>query len=128
MGTTADRVTRPDERTDSTVTRLVERTSDSAPPRLDLLDDEYTREILVALYRGPQRGRALTAACGGSRSTVYRRLDRLQAAGFVTTETVVDPNGHHCDAYRLARDRLTVRIDADGLTVTVRTTGDESTW
>ena len=126
MGTTADRLTRPDDRTDTPANRLVDRTTESAPPRLDLLDDEYTREILVALCHGPRRGRELTAVCDGSRSTVYRRLDRLRAAGFVTTETVVDPDGHHCDAYRLTRDRLTVRIEADGLTVTLQATGDQS--
>ena len=126
MATTADRMSQTDERTDAGATRLIDQTCESAPPRLDLLDDEYTREILVALYRGPRRGRELTATCGGSRSTVYRRLDRLQAAGFVTTETVVDPDGHHCDAYRLARDQLTVRIDADGLTVTVQSAGAQS--
>jgi len=123
MATTADRMSQTGERTDAGTARLIDQTCESVPPRLDLLDDEYTREILVALYRGPQRGRELTATCGASRSTVYRRLDRLQAAGFVTTETVVDPDGHHCDAYRLARDQLTVRIDVDGLTVTVQSTG-----
>lgn len=127
MGTTADRVTRPDDRTDTEASRLSDRTYDSAPPRLDLLDDEYTREILVTLCHGPQRGRELIAACDASRSTVYRRLNRLQAAGFITTETVVDPDGHHCEAYRLARNWLTVRIDGEGLTVTVRATGDEAT-
>ena len=126
MATTAERMSRTEERTDAGTTQIIHQTCESAPPRLDLLDDEHTREILVALYRGPRRGRELTATCGASRSTVYRRLDRLHAAGFVTTETVVDPDGHHCDAYRLARDRLTVRIDADGLTVTVEATGAQS--
>lgn len=126
MGTTADRVTEPDEPTDTTANRLVDHTTESVPPRLDLLDDEYTREILVTLARGPQRGRELLSSCDASRSTVYRRLNRLQAGGFVTAETVVDPDGHHCNAYRLARDRLTVCIDTDGLTVTVQATGDHS--
>ena len=126
MGATADQVTLSDEQTDSRTNQLVTQTGESEPPRLDLLDDKYSREILVALCHGPQRGRELITACSASRSTVYRRLNRLQAAGFLMAETVVETDGHHCDAYRLARDRLTVRIDADGLTVTVQSTGEQS--
>jgi len=117
MATTANRTTGPDDQTDSTGDPLVSHNSRSAPSRLDLLDDTPTREILVALSRGPRRGRDLTVICGTSRSTIYRRLNRLQAAGFLTTETVADPDGHHCKVYKLQRDRLTVHINTDGITV-----------
>lgn len=117
MSTTANRTTAPDDQTDSTGEPLVSHNSRSAPSRLDLLDDTPTREILVALSRGPRRGRDLTATCDTSRSTIYRRLNRLQAAGFLTTETAADPDGHHCKVYKIQRDRLTVRINTDGITV-----------
>lgn len=117
MATTANRTAAPDDQTDSTGDPLITHNSRSAPSRLDLLDDIPTREILVALSRGPRRGRELTVTSDTSRPTIYRRLNRLQAAGFLTTQTVSDPDGHHCKVYKLQRDRLTVHITTDRLTV-----------
>lgn len=117
MATTVNRTAAPDDQTESAGDPLVSHTKRSAPSRLDILDDPPTRSILAALSQGPRRGRALTDTCDSSRSTIYRRLDRLQAAGFLTTETVVDPDGHQCKVYKLKRDRLTVHINTDGLTV-----------
>jgi DNA-binding HxlR family transcriptional regulator len=122
MTTTADgarpRSPRHDRRTDPTDDSLVSRSDSEAPTRLSLLDDEYARELLTTLTAGPMRGRELAARCEASRPTVYRRLNSLESAGLVATETSVDPDGHHCKEFRLVRDRLTVRIEDGAITVT----------
>jgi DNA-binding transcriptional ArsR family regulator len=124
MTTTVDRMTpRSDEqerRTDATKEGHVTQTSNAAPERLSLLDDEYTREVLIALSSGPQRGRDLETVCDASRPTVYRRVNRLEEAGLVKAEMTVDPDGHHCKKFRLVRDRLTVAIEDGTITVTAR--------
>lgn len=122
MTTTAHRTTTqtPDTPTETADDAQVFQTTSSAPAVLDVLDSEHTRDILRVLREGPRLGRELIATCEASRSTVYRRLDRLEAAGIVTTESYLDPDGHHCESYRLQRDRLTVRIDSDAVTVTLQ--------
>lgn len=119
MTTTVHRPTTqtPDTRTEPRDDAHVFHASSSAPAVLDVLDSEHTRAILRALAEGPRLGRELIATCEASRSTVYRRLDRLEAAGIVTTDSYLDPDGHHCESYRLQRDRLTVRIESDAVTV-----------
>jgi DNA-binding HxlR family transcriptional regulator len=130
MATTADPVESRspgrDRRTERTNDALVSESDSAAPATLDLLDDEYAREILLALTGGPQRGRDLAAACEASRPTVYRRVNSLEDAGLVTTETSIDPDGHHCKEFRLVRDRLTVTFADGTITVTARASSDES--
>jgi DNA-binding transcriptional ArsR family regulator len=118
MSTTAptDRPARGDDPGDDVVTRARE----DVPAQLRLLDDAYAREILAALAETPLRGRDLIERCDASRSTVYRRLDRLQSAGLVTAETTADPNGHHCRTFRLVRSDLTVRVEDGAITVVAR--------
>jgi predicted transcriptional regulator len=90
---------------------------------LDVLSDEYGREILETLC---QSGSALTAPeiakrCGFSRATVYRRLETLESASLVTTETRFDPDGHHQNCYRGDPARLSLSVCSDGLYGTVST-------
>lgn len=96
------------------------QTADSVPKLLKLLDNEHTQSILEVLCRGPQRGRDLINACEASRATVYRRLNHLEAAGVVTTELYVDPDGHHCERYRLELDQLHVVVESGTVSVTVQ--------
>lgn len=99
---------------------VVSRSRGEPPAHLELMDDEYALSILASLSDGPKRGRDLIDACEGSRATVYRRLDRLEAAGFVTGETTLDLDGHHCKEFRLVRDTVTLTVENGGLTVTAR--------
>lgn len=75
---------------------------------LELLEDDYARRILAALERGPQPARELVAACDASRATVYRRLDRLEEFGLVTTDMELHRDGHHRTVYDAAFRRATV--------------------
>ena len=122
MATTADLRTESPPSGDSTSTEGTEgtQTADPVPKLLELLDNEHTQHILKALCRGPQRGRDLIDACEASRATIYRRLNRLEAAGVVTTELYVDPDGHHCETYRLELDRLRVVVESGTVSVTVQ--------
>lgn len=75
-----------------------------------LLDDEYARTLIAALSHEPMTATTLSDQCDMSLTTVYRRLERLQTAGFVRSETIVDENGHHKDRYKLQFEELRVRI------------------
>jgi DNA-binding transcriptional ArsR family regulator len=127
MSTTVDCPRPADARRRDSEGAVVARSSDDVPAQLRLLDDAYAREILAALAETPLRGRDLIERCDASRSTVYRRLDRLRAAGFVTGETTLDPDGHHCEEFRLVRGAVTVRIDDGALTVVTKPTAESST-
>lgn len=75
-----------------------------------LLDDEYARTLIAALSHQPMTATTLSDQCNMSLTTVYRRLERLQRAGFVTSETIIDESGHHKDRYKLQFEELRVRI------------------
>jgi DNA-binding transcriptional ArsR family regulator len=93
---------------------------------LDLLTDEYVRTILLQASDAPMSARELVAACGSSRPTVYRRLDRLEEAGLVETATCYDADGHHRRRFRGTLSAASIRLAADGFEAVVRTT-DERT-
>jgi len=125
MTTTAETVTGesrspPGRGQDPTEKPVLARASDDSPEQLDLLADEYALALLRELGCGPRRGRDLVADCEGSRSTVYRRLNRLVDAGFVRADTTLDPDGHHAKEFRLVRDRLSVTVEDGALTVIAR--------
>ena len=96
-------------------------TAAPAAELLDLLDDAYSRDILVSLAGAPDTAAGLAADCDCSRPTVYRRLNRLAAAGAVDTSVRYDADGHHRQVYRLRLDRLTVELSSGGCTVRVET-------
>lgn len=107
---------------ESTGDCFVSRTCGDAPEQLDLLDDRYARELLTVLTSGPCRGRELAETTGFSRSTVYRRLNRLEDAGLVTSRIRLDPEGSHCKEFALVRETLQVSIADGGITVTAPST------
>lgn len=99
--------------------------SDDAPDvafdeLLDLLGDEYACEIMQALAGGPMPARALAERCGMSRPTVYRRLDRLTAAGVVASRLRPAADGHHRQEFRLVLDAVEFRVREDGIDGDVR--------
>lgn len=95
------------------------RTTGDPPEQLTLLTDDCARQVLTILADGPRHGRELAERCGVSRATIYRRLNRLEAAGFITSDLCPDPNGHHRKEFHLLRDRLTVTVKDGTITVTV---------
>lgn len=111
-----------DRAADERIEPIVDRATDEVPEALSLLEDSYARRILSVLAAGPHRGRELAAVCECSRPTIYRRLNRLEAAGLVDSKLRIDPGGNHCKEFVIQRDTVEVRIDDGVLTVTARST------
>jgi DNA-binding Lrp family transcriptional regulator len=88
---------------------------------LELLDAEYTQEVLEAAGREARSARKLAELCGASRPTVYRRLNSLQAAGLVETGVEYDADGHHRTVFETTLEAVSVDVTDDGLSVTVTT-------
>jgi DNA-binding transcriptional ArsR family regulator len=80
----------------------------------DLLGDEYVVDILQALSGGEMPARAIADECGMSRSTVYRRLDRLSEAGIVASRLRPESEGHHRQEFRLVLREVAVQFREDG--------------
>ncbi|WP_436909123.1 ArsR/SmtB family transcription factor [Halosimplex marinum] len=85
---------------------------------LELLDAAYTRAILEAIRTEPKPARAIAEACGASRPTVYRRLNRLRDAGLVETDLACDADGHHRTVFEASFESVTIGFTDDGLSVT----------
>jgi DNA-binding transcriptional ArsR family regulator len=84
---------------------------------LPLLGDECVMEILQAIGDTAAPARDIAETVGVSRTTVYRRLDRLQEAGLVQTSMLYNPDGHHKQQYELAVDRVHLNIGDGSLEI-----------
>jgi len=87
-----------------------------------LLDDEYARSLLAATSHEPMTAPTLSDECEMSLSTVYRRLDDLEACGLVTTEVVPAPDGEHRKRYEARLEQLLVSLEDGTFEVNLRTT------
>ena len=85
---------------------------------LTLLGDEYTRAIIDALGTESLPAREIASRTEISRPTVYRRLDRLEAAGVVEPTMTVDPDGHHRQAFEIVIDGLELSLGDTAATPT----------
>jgi DNA-binding transcriptional ArsR family regulator len=89
--------------------------TDASPETLiDLLSDEYARAFLEAIRTEAKSARRLAQECEVSRSTVYRRLDRLQEAGLVVERLECEPNGHHRRTFAAAVETVGVELGDAG--------------
>ena len=77
---------------------------------LALLDDEYARRILIAASEEPMSVERLTECCDASPPTIYRRIDRLTAQGFLDEYQEFDPDGHHYKTYSTRLERVAIEI------------------
>ncbi|WP_336022189.1 ArsR/SmtB family transcription factor [Halobellus salinisoli] len=84
-----------------------------------LLDDEYARGILRATNGKPMPARQLAEELDASRSTVYQRIEQLQAVDLLIESTDLSPNGHHRSVYEAQLDRIVVELTEDDFEVTV---------
>lgn len=82
---------------------------------IELLDDDYAREILVAASVEPMSADALGEACDASLPTVYRRVDELEDAGLLDVQTLPDDEGHHYKVYSTRMERFAVEIEDGSL-------------
>ena len=93
---------------------------------LTLLGDEYTRAIIDALGTESLPAREIASRTEISRPTVYRRLDRLEAAGVVEPTMTVDPDGHHRQAFEIVIDGLELSLGDTAATSASKTTDTAS--
>jgi len=93
--------------------------SADADELLELLGDDHARRVLHEIAAEPRTGRELVAAVDVSKSTVYRRLERLEAAGLVESTRRIDPDGHHRKQFHAVDAVLEFDLCRDGLRVSV---------
>ena len=87
-----------------------------------LLDDEYARSLLSATSHEPMTAPELSTQCEMSKSTVYRRLNKLEACGLVRAVHVPDPDGNHRKRYEAKLDELVVRLNDGDFELNLQTT------
>ncbi|WP_267643479.1 ArsR/SmtB family transcription factor [Haloarchaeobius amylolyticus] len=99
--------------TDSHRELVVTADGDQASPMdlLDLLDDDYASRILQALSVESRPARDLVEACEASRSTIYRRLNRLESYGLVATDVELHEDGHHRKVFESTFERATFEFE-----------------
>ncbi|MFC6964337.1 helix-turn-helix domain-containing protein [Halocatena marina] len=81
---------------------------------LDILGDKNARAILKHASQQPMSAKGLREACDASTSTIYRRLDELEALDLLTASSKLDPDGNHHTVYETATDALEIRF-SDGV-------------
>jgi len=86
---------------------------------LALLGDEYTRRVLQAVAEERRSGREVMDAADVSKATAYRRLSRLQEAGLVDSELVLDLDGHHHEEFFAVVDRADISVSQDGIDISL---------
>lgn len=127
---TANQVPNPQRGTASThptAEQCSERESSVATGELlDLLGDEYTRAVLEAVAETGRSGREVAEVTDVSRPTAFRRLNRLEAAGLVRTEMVVETDGHHYKEYQSVLERASFELGKDGLSADVELEAQDS--
>ncbi|MFC4986657.1 MULTISPECIES: ArsR/SmtB family transcription factor [Saliphagus] len=95
---------------------------EQAPQLLDLVGDEYTREVLCAIAEQPRSATEVAAATSVSKPTAFRRLDRLEEFGLVEGVTVIDPeHGHHHERFRATFRGAVVEFGSEGFSVVLET-------
>jgi DNA-binding transcriptional ArsR family regulator len=77
---------------------------------LDALDDPACRELVKHLD-GTATVSELSEAAEIPLSTTYRKLDRLEEASLLTTETEIRRDGHHTTHYRVDFERVVVALN-----------------
>lgn len=87
---------------------------------LALLSDEYARAFLGAIRTEAKSARELAEECGTSRSTAYRRLDRLREAGLVVEHLECEPGGHHRRTFAATVESVGVKLGESGFETEVK--------
>lgn len=78
---------------------------------LDVLSDEYAREILAATSVNPMSAQQLADECEMSEPTVYRRIERLREYDLLGERTEIRDDGNHHSVYTATLSELSVELD-----------------
>lgn len=85
----------------------------------DVLGSGVAREILAVAAAEPVAAEYLAEASGASLPTVYRRVNALERHGLLRSETRIDPDGNHYNAYETAVRRVALVIEDEDVSVEV---------
>lgn len=77
---------------------------------LDILGDKTARAILKQASQQPMSAKTLSEACDASTSTIYRRLDELEALDLLTASSKLEPDGNHHTVYETTTAGLEIRF------------------
>jgi hypothetical protein len=80
---------------------------------LELLGDEYVREIIVATYETPRSAKELCAELDAARSTIYDRAEAMVEQQLLVEHTRIMDDGSHHSVYEATVDHLDIDI-SDG--------------
>jgi DNA-binding transcriptional ArsR family regulator len=86
---------------------------------LKTLADEECRQILQDLHQTPMSAPELVEDRNIARSTVYRKLERLNQVGLVDTRIRVDKTGAHATEYDTALQNLRIECAPNGFELVV---------
>lgn len=93
---------------------------------LDVLSDEYARDILAATSIRPMSAQQLADECEMSKPTVYRRVERLQSYGLLDEQTKVRTSNNHYSVYTATLSGVSIELDGGSFEAAVTRTDDES--
>ncbi|SFG92797.1 Helix-turn-helix domain-containing protein [Halopelagius inordinatus] len=93
---------------------------------LDVLSDEYARDILAATSIKPMSAQQLVDECEMSKPTVYRRVDRLQTHGLLEEQTKVRTSNNHYSVYAATLSEVSLTLESGSFEAAVTRTDDES--
>ena len=80
---------------------------------LDLLSDEYARDILAATSVKPMSAKQLADQCEMSQPTVYRRGEWLQEYGLIEEQTQIETGGNDYSVFAATLSEVSLAL-ADG--------------
>lgn len=88
---------------------------------LELLGDEYAREIIVATHETPRSAKELSVELDAARSTIYDRAEAMVDQQLLVEHTRIMDDGSHHSVYEANIESIDVRLIEDGFTVHVET-------
>ncbi len=103
-------------------------TDDDLAVVVDVLDDPYTRTILLQTVDEALSADELVDEIETSRSTVYRRIRRLVELDLLKETQELNPDGNHFNTYRARLDRVTINLGTDSFEIDIdrRTVEDDA--
>ncbi|MDS0295561.1 ArsR/SmtB family transcription factor [Halogeometricum luteum] len=93
---------------------------------LDVLSDEYARDILAATSIKPMSAQQLADECEMSEPTVYRRVERLRAHGLLEEQTRVRTSNNNYSVYTATLSEVSITLDDGAFEAALRRTDEES--
>ncbi|MFP4217616.1 MAG: ArsR/SmtB family transcription factor [Salinarchaeum sp.] len=103
---------RPDRVNDHTRPSTADSTSSADVEEvLSLLADEHAQAIIETISDEALPARTIATELDISRATVYRRLNRLEEAGLVTSAMTYRSDGRHRQRFRATFEEVRLAID-----------------